>query len=269
MHDLAAMVFLTFLALAILAWALLGFVRSPYTIAQTILWLPGMLLVRVLWRAKLPGKLPLAENQGAVIVSNHRSSVDPFFVQVMANRDVHWMVAKEYCDSAAFGWFLRLVEVIPTNRGGIDTASTKIAIRHVQNGKIVGMFPEGRINMTEEVLLPGRPGAAMIALQAGVPILPCYIHGSPYNRTPWSPFLMSTKSEVRFGRLIDTTPYLDRVDDRDVHGELTLRAMKEIARLAGKPDFEPQLAGRQWKPTAEELEAAMAAQQSRRRAQPA
>lgn len=264
MHEIAANVFLWGLFLLVVAWTIRGFLRSPYTLAQTMLWLPGLLLVRVLWRAKLPGKLPLAPDQGAVIVSNHRSSVDPFFVQVMAHRDVHWMVASEYCNSAAFGWFLRLVEVIPTNRGGIDTASTKIAIRHVQNGKIVGMFPEGRINMTDEVLLPGRPGAAMIALQAGVPILPCYIEGSPYYRTPWSPFLMPTTSRVRFGRLIDTRPFLDRVDDRDTHAELTMRAMKEIARLAGHPDFEPQLAGKKWKPTAEEVAEAIAGQAKRR-----
>jgi 1-acyl-sn-glycerol-3-phosphate acyltransferase len=265
MHEVAAVVFLVFLAAALIGRLVWLFLRSPYTIAQTLLWIPGLLLVKVLWRATLPSKLPLAPHQGAVIVCNHRSSIDPFFVQVMAHRDVHWMVAKEYCDSPAFGWFLRLVEVIPTNRGGIDTIATKVAIRHVQNGKIVGMFPEGRINMTEDVLLPGRPGAAMIALQAGVPILPCYIEGSPYDKTPWSPFLMRTKARVRFGRLIDTTPYLADVEDREVHAALTMRAMKEIARLAGQPDFEPQLAGRRWKPTQEELEAAMAAQ-SRRRA---
>lgn len=263
MHDVACILFLLFLVACLIAWAVRGFVRSPYTMAQTMLWLPALVLVRIQWRAQLPRGLPLPPHQGAVIVSNHRSSIDPFFVQVIAHRDVHWMVAKEYCDSPAFGWFLRLVEVIPTNRGGIDTASTKLAIRHVQNGKIVGMFPEGRINMTDELLLPGRPGAALIALQAGVPILPCYIEGSPYHKTPWSPFLMITKSRVRFGRPIDTTPYLDRVDDREVHGDLTLQAMKEIARLAGQPDFEPKLAGRHWKPTPEEIAAAHARQRRR------
>jgi 1-acyl-sn-glycerol-3-phosphate acyltransferase len=224
-----------------------------------------MCIVKLQWRAQLPQGLPLPHDQGAVVVCNHRSSIDPFFVQVIANRDVHWMVAKEYCESAAFGWFLRLVEVIPTNRGGIDTAATKLAIRYVQQGKAVGMFPEGRINMGEELMLPGRPGAAMIALKAGVPLVPCYIQGSPYDRTPWSPFFIHTKVKVMFGRPIDTTPYLDRADDREVQGELTLLAMKEIARLAGQPDFEPELAGKRWKPTEEELEEAMEVAGRRRR----
>ena len=111
--------------------------------------------------------------------------------------------------------------------------------------------------MTDELLLPGRPGAAMIALKAGVPLVPCYIQGSPYDKTPWSPFLIRTKVKVVFGRPIATEPYLDCADDRELQGELTLQAMKEIARLAGQPDFEPELAGKRWKPTTEELEEAM------------
>lgn len=263
--TLAVILFLTFLTLTVLAWGTWGFLHSPYTFAQTLLYLPAMVLVRIQWRAQLPRGLPLRPDEGAVIVSNHRSSIDPFFVQVIARRDVHWMVAKEYCESAAFGWFLRLVEVIPTNRGGIDTAATKLAIRHVQNGKVIGMFPEGRINMTDDILLPVRPGAAMIALKAGVPIVPCYIEGSPYGGTAWSPFLMTTKAKVRFGAPIDVSYYADRADDREVHSALTLLAMKEVARLAGHDDFEPQLAGKKWKPTAAELQAAVAGNGKRRR----
>jgi 1-acyl-sn-glycerol-3-phosphate acyltransferase len=211
--------------------------------------------------------LPLRPDEGAVLVSNHRSSVDPFFVQVMAHRDIHWMVAKEYCESPSVGWFLRLVEVIPTNRGGIDTAATKLAIREVQEGKIVGMFPEGRINMTDEPLLPGRPGAAMIALKAGVPIVPCYIEGSPYDETPSSPFFLRARAKVIFGDPIDVSFYADRADDRDAQAEIMLLVLKEIARLAGRDDFEPQLAGKRWKPTQEELEADMASSKRRKLAE--
>jgi 1-acyl-sn-glycerol-3-phosphate acyltransferase len=95
-----------------------------------------------------------------VIVANHRSSVDPFFIQVVAPRAVHWMVAREYCEHWAFRWFLRTCEVIPVSRGGIDTAATKQAIRLARGGGLIGMLPEGRINMTEEFMLPARPGAA-------------------------------------------------------------------------------------------------------------
>ena len=63
MHEFAAITFLLLIALAVIAWAISGFLRSPYTLAQTMLWLPGLLLVAQ-WRAKLPRQLPLAVNQG-------------------------------------------------------------------------------------------------------------------------------------------------------------------------------------------------------------
>jgi 1-acyl-sn-glycerol-3-phosphate acyltransferase len=178
--------------------------------------------------------------------------VDPFFIQLGANRAVHWMVAREYCEHPAFGWFLRLAEVIPVNRGGIDTAATKAAIRRVSSGHLVGMFPEGRLNVTGEFMLPGRPGAVLVALKARVPIVPCYIEGAPYGRTPWSPFFMPAKVTVRFGRPIDLSPYSDSSQDAGLVARLMLDVMSAIAQLAGCDHFEPRLAGRHWRPTAAE-----------------
>jgi 1-acyl-sn-glycerol-3-phosphate acyltransferase len=172
------------------------------------------------------------------------------------------MVAREYCESPALKWFLGSCEVIPVRRGGIDTAATKAAIRMAASGEVVGMLPEGRINMSEELLLPARPGAALVALKARVPIIPCYIQGAPYRRYPWSPFIMPARVEVRFGAPIDVEPWLANGDDTAA-AQLTLHALKAIAALAGQPEFEPSLAGRSWKPTDAELQAAYAAQDER------
>jgi 1-acyl-sn-glycerol-3-phosphate acyltransferase len=158
------------------------------------------------------------------------------------------MIAKEYCDDWKFAGFLRMCEAIPTNRGGIDTAATKMAIRHARNGELVGLFPEGRLNTTEQVMLPGRPGVALIALKAGVPVIPCYIEGSPYNGTTLGALLMHARVKVIVGQPIDVSEYRGREGKRGVLEELTRRLMREIARLGGHPEFEPQLAGRFYKP---------------------
>ena len=57
-----------------------------------------------------------------------------------------------------------------------------MAIRYAQEGGLVGLFPEGRVNTTDELLLPGRPGAALIALRARVPVIPCYVQGAALRR---------------------------------------------------------------------------------------
>ena len=265
MHYFAAVAFLILLLLgatALAAWLLLQ--PGNFTPLQRILLFLDWLLVKFLWRAELPPRLPLPEGQGALVICNHRSSVDPFYIQLMANRPVHWMVASEYCQHAAFGPFLRQCEVIPTRRGGVDTSAIRQAIRLAKEGGIVGMFPEGRINMTEKFMLPMRPGAVMIALRAGVPVVPIYIEGSPYRRTPWSPFFMPARVKITVGEPIDLSPYQDEEIDSAKQREIMAALAAEIAELAGRSAEEFSHAGRDWKPTAEELAADMAESDRRR-----
>jgi len=263
LSSLLAALFLLLAIVAPIAAIVVAAGRSRLTLFQGFLWTAAYLLCKNLWRARWLNEFPLVAGQGGVVVCNHRSSVDPFFIQTATTRKIHWMVAKEYCEHPAFRWFLSACEVIPVNRGGIDTAATKAAIRLAARGEIVGMLPEGRINMGEDFMLPARPGAALVALKAGVPVIPCYIRGAPYHRYPWSPLLMPARVEVRFGPPIDPAQYVEQDKDEPAAQQLTRDILKAIAVLAGQPDFEPQLAGRVWKPTEEELEAAMNAKERR------
>ncbi len=245
------------LLLALAASAAIAFLvwwrRSPLTLVQTWMWSVNYLITRLLWGTRIEGELQVRPGEGAVIVANHRSSIDPSFVQICLRRVVYWMVAREYCQAPVIGGLLRAFQVIPVGRGGIDTAATKLAIRLAQDGGLVGMFPEGRINDTKDLLLlPGRPGAALVALKARVPIIPVYIQGSPYDGTAVGPLLMPAKVRVKIGRSIDLSSYFGREREAGVTGEITKRILWEIAKLAGHPEFEPQLAGRRWKPGHEE-----------------
>jgi len=246
--EIFAVVGLTVLGLALAAYLRSLRRRLPLTLTQSCWYGVNVLVAKLLWRARISGPLPVPPSHGAVIVCNHRSSIDPCFVELATTRPVHWMVAKEYCDHRSFGWFLRMAEVIPTNRGGIDTAATKAAIRCAQNGGIVGVFPEGRINTTGRVLLPGRPGAALIALKGRVPIVPCYVRGSPFSKNLLRPLIMPAKVELKIGRPIDVSEFYGREGEREVLEEITRRVLREMARLAGAPDFQPELAGRFYKP---------------------
>ncbi|MFO0870946.1 MAG: lysophospholipid acyltransferase family protein [Pirellulales bacterium] len=226
---------------------LYGWRRTHYSFAQYILFRFAGFLVRWQWRAELPERLQIADAQGAVIICNHRSSIDPFFIQILLDRPARWMVAREYVEHWAFRWFLRTCEVIPASRTGIDTAATKHALRAASRGQIVGMLPEGRINTTEAVLLPCRPGPILVALRAQVPIIPVFIHDAPYGGTPWSPLLRRARTRVVAGDPIDLSSYYERSKEDGVVAEVALLVYHQLAQLGGYPEFEPQLAGRRWK----------------------
>jgi 1-acyl-sn-glycerol-3-phosphate acyltransferase len=215
------------------------------TFAQLPIYVFSLLMTRFRWRARVEGKVAVPHGQGAVIVCNHICPVDPAFIALACDRPVHWMVAREYCELPLLGLALRILEVIPTGRKGVDTAATKLAMRYTERGDLVGMFPEGRINETERFLLPGHAGAAMVALKSRVPVVPCYIEGSPYDGTIFGLFLMTAKTRLKVGRPIDISQYYGQEGDRKVLRSLTKRFMREIALLAGRPDYEPVLAGKE------------------------
>lgn len=194
-----AVAWLTLLAAVGLAYFLWLYRRSDYDTWESCLYTPTYLLGRLLWRVHFTNQAPEELRGGGVLAANHRSSVDPFFVQLAARRRVHWMVAQEYCRHPAFGPLLRALEVIPTNRSGMDTASTKAALRITQERRLVGMFPEGKINRWGKPLLPLRGGAALVAMRSQVPIIPLWIEGSPLGKSVWSPVLMPAHVKITFG----------------------------------------------------------------------
>lgn len=240
------------LALALAAWGWTCRRRTRYTLLQAALYVYVRIMVRGAWRAEISGPLPVADGQGAVIVCNHISGIDPGFIAMATHRPVHWMIAREFYQLPLVHWFSVTMGAIPVNRGGVDTASTKLAIRYAQAGELVGLFPEGRINETDRLLLPGRPGAALIALKARVPVIPCFLRGAPLGKNVFSPLFMIAHARLTVGRPIDLSEYHGRNGENGILGEITRRFLVEIARLGGVEDYQAELAGRRWKPGMEE-----------------
>jgi 1-acyl-sn-glycerol-3-phosphate acyltransferase len=226
------------------------FLRRCETLAQWPLLAAQLFYARIVWRATINGPLPVADGQGAVIVCNHINAYDPVLLHLAVRRSgpMRWMVAREYIQGPLLSRVAKALHIISVGRGGIDTKATRMAIRHASEGQLVGIFPEGRINLTDELMLPARPGAAMVALRAKVPVIPCYIEGSPKAGSLIGPLFSLAKIRVVVGSPIDVGEYVNGENGRQAQLDLTLRMLREIALLAGRDDFEPRLAGRRWKP---------------------
>lgn len=255
-HLCAAILWLVVLCALGLGYLVNMIRHSPYSMWENVLYTPTYLFGRLLWRVHFANAPPAELASGAVLVANHKSSVDPFFVQLSVGRRVHWMVAREYCENPISGPLLRALQTIPTNRSGMDTGATKLAIRLAKEGRLVGMFPEGRLNHTRNPLVSIRTGAALIAARARVPIIPIFILGSPYRREVWSPLFMPARVKITFGKPIDPIGFaqenaaLATSDPSESEGDLAVaeRMMldwgKQITTMAGRPDWPIEMAGR-------------------------
>ncbi len=291
-NNLVSSGFLILSACIAIAYAAAGlFGPGRYTPWERVLYAPVYALARVLWRVEIEWRGELggdahsdvgdARNRllgermtgGAVLVANHRCSVDPFFVQLIGGRRVHWMVAGEYFKHFLFGPVLRTFQAIPTNRGGVDTASTRRAIAFAKRGRFVGMFPEGRINRTESPLLTIRPGAAIVAMRASVPLVPIWIEGAPAGWEVYSALFIPAKVRILVGAPdrfetkvqeplglanihIDGNPEpelsepentsYDRVQARSDAVAWVSRVMGKSLAMGGYSPDEVSIAGRKW-----------------------
>ena len=168
----------------------------------------------------------------------------------LAGARVHWMVAGEYFKAWIVGSLLRTYQAIPTNRKGVDTASTKKAIALASQGSFVGMFPEGRINRTDQPFIPVRPGAAIVALRAGVPIVPVWITGARMGSSVISPLFMPTQVRIHICDAnswgLEQLKLNDGRSDREIANEWIRVAIAQCLKDVGVQSNDIQLAGASW-----------------------
>lgn len=261
-HDLAALIFLIICLASVGMYGGWLFVQTDrYSVSERCQYLPVYVVSRLLWRVHIEWSPDYADGDrrdlllsdrmrgGAVLVANHCSSMDPMFVQLCAGRRVHWMVTSLYFGKPVIGGLLRWFEAIPTHRSGIDTASTKHAIALARGGRFVGMFPEGRINRTGQPLMTIRPGAALVAIRAKVPIVPIWIEGAPIGPSIFSALFRSATIRVLVEKP-DDWGLLAAAEggrsDRSIAEAWAARVMRQLVIRSGRSIEEVPLAGSRW-----------------------
>lgn len=155
-------------------WLLIGINLT----ARLVAWLSFGLCFRVERR----GMRNLPRTGGVLVISNHISWFDPPLLNIALRRIPHWLAMMELFQSKFTHWFFTRAGVIPIDRGQPGSAPLKEAIRRLRAGHVVVLFPEGGIQDGPRSVLGGDPvikeGAALIALKAGVPIMPAIIEGA-------------------------------------------------------------------------------------------
>jgi 1-acyl-sn-glycerol-3-phosphate acyltransferase len=170
---------------------------------------------------------PIPERGPGILVCNHTSSLDPVLLQAACPRVITWMMAREY---AVFGirWFLNAIEPILVERSGRDMAATRSALRALKDGKILGIFPEGRIETSHE-LLEFQTGIALLAQKSGAPVYPAYIDGSLRNKGMLEALIVPQQARLTFGAPITLA---DDGEGREGLESATRRIRDAVASLA-------------------------------------
>jgi len=159
---------------------------------------------------------------GAVLAMNHMSYIDPAVVGTVCPRRIVFLAKTELHKTPGLGQLIRSHGTLAVRRGESDREAVRLAREAVRNNLLLGMFVEGTRQKSGE---PGeaKPGAAMVAIQEGVPIVPAAIFGS--YRWRWG---KHTPVSVAFGEPMrfDELPRNSRG-----YREATAETQTEIRRL--------------------------------------
>ena len=128
-------------------------------------------------RLRVYGKERVPLEGGIVVASNHFSWLDPAVLGYASPRVLYYMAKIEAHRLPGLGTFIRAFGCFPVRRGESDRDAVRLMRTIVAEGHALGLFAEGSRQRSG---VPGyvQPGAAMVALQEGAPILPVAIHGT-------------------------------------------------------------------------------------------
>lgn len=183
-------------------------------------------LVRGLYRLEAHGTENLPDG-GCVLACNHVSSFDPWplgiplwpkhGLRIMAKSELYWFPLNKVIDGAG---------AFPVKRGQRDTVAIETAIQLAREGNIVAMFPEGTRRtkgLVKKFEARPRTGAARIALEAGVPLVPAAVSGTDR-------LLRLGKLRVVYGAPVEIDD-LRGLDGHDAAQQATERLMERIYEL--------------------------------------
>jgi 1-acyl-sn-glycerol-3-phosphate acyltransferase len=139
-------------------------------------WIICSTFLRVLYGFKSFGRRNVPKTGGVILAINHASFLDPVAVGCGITRPVHFM-ARDTLFVSLFGSLIRGLNAFPVKRGASDTKALKEYISRVRDGKVVMLFPEGTRTSNGRIQRL-MSGVGMIAVRAGVPVVPTYIAGS-------------------------------------------------------------------------------------------
>jgi len=132
---------------------------------------------RLVTRLRVYGAERVPESGGLVVAANHFSWIDPPALGAASPRTLYYMAKVEAHRVPGLGQLMRSFGAFPVRRGESDREAVRTMRRIVADGNALGMFAEGSRQRSG---VPGRvqPGAAMVALTEGVPLVPAAIYGS-------------------------------------------------------------------------------------------
>jgi len=154
---------------------------------------------RFLGRWRVSGVENIPRHGPVLIMPNHISLLDPPVVGAPVPRRTHYMAKVELFEVPLLKQLLPRINAYPVRRGQPDRAALRRTLHLLEQQEIVVLFPEGTRSLDGR-LQEAEPGAALIALRSGAPVVPVAILGTAAILRPGTRWPRLGRLRIRYGR---------------------------------------------------------------------
>ncbi len=177
----------------------------------------AMIFYNIVYPHKVIGKENLPKDKNFILVSNHYGKIDILVISALFKRRPYFLAKKELMENKFWGKVFKHYGLIPVDRSKADIVALKQCFTVLKNGENLAIFPEGTRNKLNDDLQELKGGASLIALKAGVSVVPVMM----YKR--FRPF---RKNYLKIGKPFDYDEFKGRKATAEVVEE-TEKIMKE------------------------------------------
>lgn len=121
--------------------------------------------------------IKLPDRGGAIVVANHVSGLDPLIMIACSPRPLRFLIAREQYDWLGLTWLFRMAGCIPVERDKRPEIALREAIRAINSGEVIALFPHGKIHLDSDPPIKIKGGATKLSELTGCEIFPLRIDG--------------------------------------------------------------------------------------------
>ncbi|MFH9610146.1 lysophospholipid acyltransferase family protein [Streptomyces sp. NPDC017448] len=197
-------------------------------------------VLRLLFRPRIEGLENIPEDGAAIVAGNHLSFSDHFLMPAILKRRITFLAKAEYFTGPGIkgrltAAFFRSAGQIPVDRSGKDAgrAAIREGLGVLGKGELLGIYPEGT-RSHDGRLYKGKVGVAVMAITAGVPVVPCAMVGTFEIQPPGQVVPKIKRVAIRFGEPLDFSRYAGMESQKAAIRAVTDEIMYAILELSGQ-----------------------------------
>lgn len=195
-------------------------------------------LLRLVFRPRIEGLENVPATGPAIVAGNHLSFSDHFLMPAILKRRITFLAKAEYFTGPGLrgrltAFFFRSAGQIPVDRSGQEAgrAAIREGLGVLRRGELLGIYPEGT-RSHDGRLYKGKVGVAVMALTAGVEVVPCAMIGTFEAQPPGKVIPRIRPVTIRFGKPLDFSRYAGMERQKAVLRAVTDEIMYAILALS-------------------------------------